>query len=131
MPKIHFDHLRTIAESHDEKYILSIWVESGFANSKIDITITEKDYSILENDGERAAFLVSAFHHPFQLKKTYLNLEEQRQYLDIILHAPKETVEAFLTEKDHGKAHGAISNMMRITCGRDQKLLRSGKWFAQ
>ena len=131
MSKKNFDHLRMIAESTEEESKLTIWIESGFASFDIVIPITEQDFHILETDGERAAFLQAAFHEPFQLKKNNLTSEEQREYLDIILHSSKEKVEKFLTEKDHGKAHGGISNMMRITCGRDQKLLRSGKWFAQ
>ena len=86
---------------------------------------------MIKADSERAALLQAAFHDPFQLKKNNLNLVEQRYYLDIILHSSKETVEEFLTAKDHGEAHGSISNMMRITCGRDQSLLRAGKWFSE
>ena len=136
MSKKNFGHLRMVAESTDEESKLTIWIESGFASFDVVIPLTEQDFHVIESDGERAAFLQAeflqaAFHEPFQLKENNLTSEEQREYLDIILHSPKEIVEKFLTEKDHGKAHGAISNMMRITCGRDQNLLRSGKWFAQ
>lgn len=129
--KKQYDHLRIIAESTEDNYKLTIWIESGFASFNAVIPLTKEDYLVIENDAERASFLQAALHEPFQLKKNNLNLKEQRQYLDIILHASKSTVEAFLTDKDHGKANGAISNMMRITSGRDQSLLRSGKWFAQ
>ena len=129
--KKQYDHLRMVAELTEDNYKLTIWIESGFASFDVVIPLTKEDYLVIESDGERASFLQAALHEPFQLKKNNLNLKEQRQYLDIILHASKEIVEEFLTEKDHGKAHGGISNMMRITSGRDQSLMRAGKWFTQ
>ena len=82
----------------------------------------------MEADAERAAFLQAALHHPFQLKETNLDLVEQRQYLDTILHAPKNETEEFLTRLDR-IANGAISNMVRITCGRELETMRNGIWF--
>lgn len=126
-----FRNLRMILRSSDEEFSLDINIASGHADFNVTIPLLENDYSVIENDEERAAFLQAAFHHPFQLKETWLNKAEQREYLDIILHSPKEVVESFLTEKDHGRAHGAISNAVRITCGRDQSNMRSGQWFQE
>jgi hypothetical protein len=130
MPKKHFDHLRMVAESTDEDYKLTLWIESGFASFDIVIPLKKEDYLVIERDSERAAFLCAAFHHPFQLAETNLDLGEQRIYLDIILHASKEKVEEFLSKKNQGRANGAISNFLRLTCKRDQDLMRAGNWFA-
>ncbi|CAA0117815.1 Uncharacterised protein [BD1-7 clade bacterium] len=124
-----FHNLRMILLSSEEGFSLDLAVASGHADFSISIELSEKDYLVIDSDEERAAFLQAALHHPFQGKETWLTESEQRNYLDIILHSPEETVEAFLTEKDHGRAHGSISNMVRITCGREQSILRSGHWF--
>ncbi|WP_444896468.1 hypothetical protein [Microbulbifer sp. SSSA005] len=129
MEKRVFHNLRMILLSSEESFSLDLGVSSGFADFSVSIRLNEKDYIVIDSDEERAAFLQAALHHPFQLKDTWLTESEQRSYLDIILHSPKEQVEAFLTEKDHGRAHGSISNMVRITCGREQATLRSGHWF--
>ena len=126
-----FHNLRMILQSNEEGFSLEISVASGHAEFSVTIPLLEKDYSVIEKDEERAAFLQAALHHPFQLKETWLDESEQRKYLDLILHSPKEVVESFLTEKDHGRANGAISNAVRITCGRDQSVIRSGRWFQQ
>ena len=70
-------------------------------------------------------------HHPFQLKDTWLDKLTLREYLDKILHSPKVVTEAFLTEKDHGRAHGAIANMVRITSDKEYSKLREGIWFTE
>lgn len=126
-----FRNLRMIISSDDGRFSLDLHVASGHADFNVTIPLSESDYSVIEKDEERAAFLQAAFHHPFQLKETWLGETEQREYLDVILHAPKDVVESFLTEKDHGYAHGAISNAVRITCGRDQSKMRSGQWFQE
>ena len=115
----------------DEKYILEIYIESGHMNFETTIEIQEKDFEVLKSDLERASLLHAAIHHPFQLKETALSKEEQRMYLDIILHGQNQEVENFLTKQDHGDANGAISNMLRITCKRDQNSLREGRWFKE
>jgi hypothetical protein len=129
MSKTIFENLRmTIFCDHGE-HSLSLSVESGFVGFDVTIPLTEKDAAVIETDIERAAFLQAALHHPFQLKETRPGNEEQRYYLDKILHSPKPEVESFLTEFDHGEANGAISNMVHITCGNDQGILRKGQWF--
>ena len=110
-------------------YSLSLSVESGFVEFTVMIPLTDKDVEAIKTDNERATFLQAALHHPFQLKETWLKNREQRHYLDKILHSSKAEVEAFLTEIDHGEANGAISNMVHITCGKDQGILRNGEWF--
>jgi hypothetical protein len=130
METIKFDHLCMMAVHSGSVYSLEICVASGFADYLIVIKLNEHDYEVLEKDGERAAFLQAVFHHFFQLRDTALSETDQRRYLDIILHGTEPDVEAFLTEIDHGRANGAISNMVRITCGRDQSQLRQGHWFS-
>jgi hypothetical protein len=131
MAKIVFENLRMTVLSDNGKYSLLFCVASGFVDFEVKIPLTKQDYTVIEADNERAALLQAALHQPFQLKETALGVEEQRYYLDTILHAPKPEVEAFLTEKDYGVANGAISNMVQITCGIDQGLLRTGQWFNQ
>ena len=109
---------------------LFVTIASGFAEFEINISIEEQDLTVLRTNAERSAFLQAALHHPFQLRETELCEVEQRRYLDIILHSPVAEVEAFLTTLDHGSGNGAISNMLRITRGRYQKVMRGGKWFA-
>ena len=109
---------------------LFISIASGFAEFEVKVPLQEKDLKALRTDSERSAFLQAALHHPFQLRETALSEIEQREYLDVILHSPAAEVEAFLTTLDHGSANGAISNMLRITRGRNQQAMRSGKWFA-
>lgn len=129
MTKIVFHNLRMVLQSNDNDFSLDLCVSSGVIDFSITISLLEKDYAVIEKDEERAVFLQAALHRPFQLKDTWLTESEQRHYLDIILHAPKTEVELFLTEKDHGRANGAISNAMNITSGRDQSEMRSGSWF--
>ena len=129
MSKIVFENLRMSVLSEDGEFSLSLCVESGFAELVVTISLTEDDLAVIGSDDERASFLQAALHHPFQLKEAGLGGQEQRRYLDKILHSPVAEVEDFLTELDHGSANGAISNMVRITCGKDQGLMRSGQWF--
>lgn len=124
-----FKDLRMSVLSENGEHSLSLCVESGFVEFVVSIALTEDDLRVIKNDPERASFLQAALHHPFQLKETRLESNELRHYLDMILHSKKSDSESFLTEIDHGRAHGAISNMVRITCGKDQCLLRQGQWF--
>lgn len=129
MTKKVFRNLRMTLRSSEEGFSLDLNIASGHADFNVTIALSENDYAVIEKDEEIVAFLQAALHHPFQLKETWLKESEQRKYLDIILHSPKDVVESFLTEKDHGRAHGAISNVVRITCGREQSNMRSGHWF--
>lgn len=129
MPEIIFKNLRMSVSSDANEHLLSLCVESGFMSYEVTISLSEKDVEVIKSNSERASFLQAAFHHPFQLKKSHLSIFEQRQYLDTILHSSKNIVEQFLTKMDHGSANGAVSNMLRITCGRDPEKLRKGQWF--
>lgn len=124
-----FHELRMTLRSEGKSFFLDLSIASRHAEYEVTISLEEKDFSVIENDEERAAFLQAALHHPFQLKATWPTEEEQRHYLDTILHSPKEEVEAFLTEKDHGRANGAISNAVRITTGKNSAPMRAGTWF--
>lgn len=124
-----FQNLRMTLESNNGHYQLDFGVASGHADFSVLIKLTEADYSVIDSDIERAAFLQAAFHHPFQLRETRLSEEEQRIYLDSILHAPKNVAETFLTEKNRGRANGAIAHMASITLDRDIEKMRKGKWF--
>ena len=131
MKKIKFTNLRMEASFLEGKYSLEICIESGFIDFTINIDLKKQDFEVIEKNSERATLLHAVFHHYFQLKETSLGLEEQRKYLDIILHSKKSEVEDFLTKIDLGNANGTISNMIRITCNKDQSLLRQGNWFNQ
>jgi hypothetical protein len=108
---------------------LFVSIASGFADFEVKVPLNEQDLQVLRTDSERSEFLQAALHHPFQLRETSLSEIERRRYLDIILHSSVVDVEAFLTTLDHGSANGAITNMLRITRGKNQQTMRSGKWF--
>lgn len=129
MTKIVFEHLGMTVLTHEGQHWLSLCVASGHMEFEVALPLTDEDRAVIEADEERAAFLQAALHQPFQLKETRLGDLEQRLYLDTILHAPRKEVEAFLTQKDQGRANGAISNMLRLTCRRDCDSMRSGQWF--
>lgn len=118
-----------IATDCDGSYSLKISIASGIVDFMVTINLSCQDFEVIERDDERAALLHAALHHPFQLKDTALNEVKQRNFLNKILHASKSDVEKFLTNMDHGTANGAISNMIRITCKKDQSLMRKGHWF--
>ena len=129
--KIVFHDLRMIAKAENKFHTLDIAVESGFAGFDVVIDIEAEDFEVIKNDKYRAALLQAALHRPFQLQETSLNEKEQRYYLDKILHADESEVATFLTKLNQGKAHGAISNMLRITSDRDMGKLYDGDWFYQ
>ncbi len=124
-----FENLRMTIHYDKGEYSMLLSVESSFVSFDVVIPLNEQDYAVIENEGERAAFLQAALHHPFQLNETRLGKSEQRIYLDKILHSSETETETFLTELDHGSANGAISNMVHLTCGKEQWLMRKGKWF--
>ncbi|MEG3755322.1 hypothetical protein [Psychromonas arctica] len=121
--------MRMIATECDDKHSLEICVGSGHADFTVNFILNKQDFDVIEKDEERAAFLHAALHHSFQHRETNLNNKEQRHFLDVILHGEKSVVESFLTQMDHGDANGAISNMIRITCKREQSRMRQGHWF--
>ena len=129
MAEIVFQNLRMSILTHQGQRTLSISVDSGHVSFEVAFPLTVHDCVVLEMDVQRAAFLQAALHHPSQIKETKLNDAEVRNYLDTILHGDETQVETFLTQLDHGSANGAISNMMRLTCGRDQQPMRKGRWF--
>lgn len=129
MKELKFDHLRMWASSCDGTYSLELAISSGFAGFFVTIPLAQIDFEVLEIDEERAALLQAALHDPFQLQATALVAIEQRRYLDVILHSSRSEVEDFLTDKDHGRANGAISNMVHITSGKEWSEMRRGKWF--
>jgi hypothetical protein len=131
MPETNFENLRMSIMTFDNERTLSLCVESGHVEYEISLPLNQRDCLVMESDMERAAFLQAALHQPYQLKETDLSDVEQRQYLDVILHSPQSEVEDFLTKLDHGRANGAISNMVRITSGRDCEPMRNGRWFKQ
>ncbi|KQB06576.1 hypothetical protein [Vibrio metoecus] len=127
--KVKFQNLRMIALEKDGNYSLDISVASGFAEFYVVVPLNKLDFEVIASDERRATLLQAAMHHPFQLRDTALSENEQRKYLDVILHAPEPEVENFLTELDHGSANGAISNMVRITAKSEYQSLRNGNWF--
>ncbi|WPC75902.1 hypothetical protein [Vibrio porteresiae] len=127
--EIKFQNLRMIALEKGGNYSLNISIASGIVDFGVTVALERRDYEVISTDELRATLLQAAMHHPFQLRQTALTENEQRKYLDIILHSPESEVENFLTELDHGPANGAISNMVHITAKRDYQSLRDGNWF--
>ncbi len=127
--EIKFHNLRMTALKKDRKYSLNISVDSGFVDFSVVVPLNKRDFEVIATDEWRATLLQAAMHHPFQLRRTALTADEQRKYLDIILHAPKSEVELFLTHLDHGEANGAISNMVSFAAKVEYQSLRNGFWF--
>jgi hypothetical protein len=111
-----------------EQLELNMLVASGHFDRDCEFPITERHLEALRDD-ERYLFLFAALHHPFQLSATELGADDVATYLDTILFAPKDEVEAFLTELDHGQANGAISNLVHIYAKADGPAMRAGHWF--
>lgn len=127
--EIEFQNLRMTALEKNGDYSLSLSIASGFVDYNVTIRLERCDFEIITTDEWRATLLQAAMHNPFQLRHTALTENEQRKYLDIILHARESLVEPFLTELDHGQANGAISNMVSITSKTEYQSLRNGNWF--
>ncbi|WP_339899135.1 hypothetical protein [uncultured Gilvimarinus sp.] len=127
--EIKFQNLRMIALEKDGDYSLNISIASGIVDFGVTVSLEKRDFEVISTNELRAALLQAAMHHPFQLRQTALSENQQRKYLDVVLHAPESEVEDFLTELDHGRANGAISNMVRITTNQDYQSLRNGNWF--
>lgn len=127
--EIIFYDLRMLIKVENDIYTLEIAIASGFAEFDVTINIEARDFAVIKHDKYRAALLHAALHRPFQLAETALDKDEQRYYLDKILHAKEFEVSNFLTKLDHGQANGALSNMLRITRNRNQEKLRGGDWF--
>jgi len=106
-----------------------MYVASGFADRVVELPVSEADLGVLRADGERYWFLFAALHHPYQLTQTYLDDAELARWCQAILHAPRAQTESFLTRLDHGRANGAISNLLRIFVDADTARLRDGHWF--
>ena len=113
---------------YGEQLELDILVASGHLDRNCTFPISERHLEALRDD-ERYLFLFAALHHPFQLPDTELDPAQVATYLDTILFAPHNEVEAFLTDLDHGRANGAISNLVHIYAGADGPALRAGHWF--
>lgn len=107
---------------------LDMLVASGHMDRNCVFPITERHLEALR-DHDRYLLLFAALHHPFQLAATELSPDEVATYLDTILFAPENKVEVFLTELDHGRANGAISNLVHIYAGADREAMRAGRWF--
>lgn len=127
--EIQFQKLRMTALEKDGDYSLNISIASGFVDFGVTVPLEKCDFEVIATDEWRATLLQAAMHNPFQLGHTALPENEQRKYLDIILHAPESLVDSFLTELDHGQANGAISNMVSITAKAEYQILRNGNWF--
>lgn len=104
-------------------------VASGFADRVVELPLSEADLGVLRSDEERYWFLFAALHHPYQLSETHLDDAELARWCQAVLHAPRAQTEDFLTRLDHGRAGGAISNLLRIFTGADTARLRDGHWF--
>ena len=122
------DQFASMVIRDGEQLNLDMLVASGHMDRNCVFPITERHLEALQND-TRYLFLFAALHHPFQLLQTELSPEEVATYLDTILFAPEGEVEAFLSELDHGRANGAISNLVHIYAGADRDAMRAGRWF--
>jgi hypothetical protein len=127
MEQVKFDNFDMIARNTNEGFSLLVRVARGHADFSVNVPIAKSDYIILSENKERAEFLYSALHYAFQCD--YKDLGKAREYINIVLYEKNGVVDSFLTELDHGKANGSISNLIRIICKRKQSPMRQGKWF--
>lgn len=114
----------------DGRLVLRLHVASGHMDRNADLVVEHEHAEVLARDERRYYLLYCALHHPYQLATTELDPPTLRQWLDTVLLAPEVEASAFLTDLDHGWAHGAVSNLMSITTGVDRLRLRDGEWFS-
>ena len=123
------DQFASMVIRDGEQLELNMLVASGHMDRDCVFPIAARHLEALR-DHTRYLLLYAALHHPFQLSQTELTSEKVATYLDTILFAPEDEVDAFLTELDHGTANGAISNLVHIYSGADRVAMREGRWFS-
>ncbi|WP_299050054.1 DUF6357 family protein [uncultured Nocardioides sp.] len=113
----------------DGHLLLTMMVASGHMDRSVALPVAERHVPVLRDDATRYWLLHAALHSPYQLRDTELDADELATYLDTILLAPADEVEEFLTALDHGRANGAISNIVSIFTHADRLAMRDGRWF--
>ena len=115
-----------VVEDDGQQLILHVPIESGFLGFSKSFIINHQDLKILQNNDERYYFLFAYIHYKYQMHPKSSLLRDDD--VGFILHEVETDVEALLTKADN-LSNGAVSNLIRICMGRDQKLMRNGKWF--
>jgi len=111
----------------DDHLTYHLPVESGFASLLFKFSITSDQLTILEADEERYYFLFAVLHRRYQMQNPASAPNTDRHF-NLILFPPTSEVERLLNLED-AEGNGAVSNLIRITMGRDQKKMRNGSWF--
>jgi hypothetical protein len=124
------DHFPSLIIRRDNQLELHMLVASGHAGRSCVFPLTDRHLEAAQAEPDRYLFAYAALHHPFQLAKTELPPDEVGIYLDRILLAPEGEVETFLTDLDHGRANGALSNLVHLCSEASYERMRSGRWFA-
>lgn len=102
-------------------------VESGFRSLMFTFVITADQLAVLEADEERYYFLFAILHRRYQMQSPAFAPKTDRHF-DLVLFGAVAEVERLLNLED-AEGHGAVSNLIRITMGRDQQRMRNGNWF--
>ncbi len=102
-------------------------VESGFASLQFSFAITTDELAVLRDDEERFYFLFAILHRQYQMQNPTSAPKTDRHF-DLVLFGNIPDVERLLNLHDK-KSNGAVSNLIRITMGRDIEPMQNGQWF--
>jgi hypothetical protein len=102
-------------------------VESGFASLLFTFAITADHLAVLRADEERYYFLFAVLHRRYQMQNPASAPKADRHF-DLVLFGDIPDVERLLNLQD-AEGNGAVSNLIRITMGREPGPMRSGHWF--
>ncbi|MBT2131512.1 hypothetical protein [Aliiroseovarius lamellibrachiae] len=102
-------------------------VESGFASLLFTFAITADHLAVLKADDERYYFLFAVLHRRYQMQNPASAPKVDRHF-DRVLFGDIPDVERLLNLQD-AEGNGAVSNLIRITMGREQAPMLSGQWF--
>lgn len=102
-------------------------VESGIASLLFTFEITADELAVLNADEERYYFLFAILHQRYQMQNPASAPKADRHF-DLMLFGDIPDVERWLNLRD-AEGNGAVSNLIRITMGRNQEPMRRGNWF--
>ena len=115
-----------VTEQSDQ-LIYHLPVERGFASLEFTFVITPEQLAVLKTDEERYYFLFAVLHQWYQPLHPGYGPKTNRHF-DTVLFGTVPDVERLLNAQD-AKSNGAVSNLVRITMGREQQPMRNGNWF--
>ena len=113
--------------AEEDTLIYSMPVACGFIHKFFRFQISLEELHILKVDEERRYFLYAILHHRYQSRPSSNTLQSDHHFKQI-LFGRKNEVENMLSLQDV-ESNGAVSNLVRVYMGRDQKSMMAGRWF--